>query len=1357
MGKHRRISIARSPSGPSSSAANAAGRTFRARSVPRALSCVAIPKPTAGKLTNRWSPPAPWRSCFLAPLLALIALALTAGTALAASPETPFTREPKSITATTAVLNGELNPGAPDHLEPLESETYEFAYAPSGSECTAAGGLVAPEPAAMALGEAGENVAPLTVTGLEGSTEYAFCVVAINTPFGGSPEPTYAAPEIFTTLPAAPKIEGPLAPPTAVTPFEESLEASVNPENQPTTSCVFEYGKTTDHEQSVKCSPSVLEGASDTPASASVAGLKAATKYHYRIVVKNATGQTESAGEFTTAAEAAPAVEGETVSGVSSTGAKLEAQVNPNYQKTTYEFEYSTSEAEVLAGKGTPVAAAGALEGFGGQTASATTGVLAPGTTYYYRVLATNATGTTDGAVQSFTAVPLPHGVKGEGVTATTASFTGDLTPLNEKVATKYSFAYNVGAACAGGLTTPETEEEAGKGTGTAAVGPEAVTELQPNAEYAVCLVASNEFGSETSAPITFKTLVAGPKIDSEGTSGVTPYEATLEAQVNPNNQKTTYKFEYSTSATGETLNAPVTTLPGGPALEGYGEQTASAPTGHVLTPGSTYYFRVIAENAKGETEEGKVEKVETPALSKPTIEGESASAITPFDATLEATVNPDYQITTIAFEYATEQSVLLKKAGTTVSAPSLPAAGPGQPDSVALNNVLQAGTKYFYRVVAANGTGTTENKGVIATFQTLPAAAPKIVGESAAGIQATVATLEAEINPEGAATTTHFEYLTEAQFKANGKTFTGAQNDARDQARRVAHGSGHRHRQDHASGTRDHLPLPSRRDERVGGKTETMYGEDKTLTTPATPSSEPSQGCENEARRAEQPFGQTLPDCRAYEMVSPVQSDGQDATDASIAILPRAAVSGEALAYASRGTFGTPAGGNLENELISRREANGWGTQNVTPLYNPLQTLTDSAYGAVAFTPDLGEGLVSTSASLLKEAPAVPGEYDLYLAGFAAHEYRYIAQSYYPMGASTDLSRVVFGETGEVSEWQDGAGTVPVSVSNEGEALNAGVGDAAEYQGARRDKDVWHAVSGDGSRVYFTSPGFEQGSSGARLPDNRQLYVRVNTEQSQSRLLSPEANANGALTAGSEVVTALVPALAAEGYGVLTAGSTEVTGIRLKQEFHYGYFSAGQSVSGPDIPPNTTITKVSGATLTLSAPAEASTEDLLSSYRSASFTAGQKIAGYGIPPGTTVSAVGSVGSGELTLSKPAGVSGSEIALDAGGECTEPAQACTVDVSASQRATPDTHGLHSARYWGASADGSRTFFTSTSRVDQRLLHWDRRQRREPLRVRSAYGWADGSDGRTDRQHWRRRRGTGRGADLRRRPVRLLRR
>jgi hypothetical protein len=259
------------------------------------------------------------------------------------------------------------------------------------------------------------------------------------------------------------------------------------------------------------------------------------------------------------------------------------------------------------------------------------------------------------------------------------------------------------------------------------------------------------------------------------------------------------------------------------------------------------------------------------------------------------------------------------------------------------------------------------------------------------------------------------------------------------------------------------------------------------------------AETCPNEVRRAEQPFGQALPDCRAYEMVSPVETGGQDATDGKIFGVQRAAVSGEALTYESRGAFGGSAESAIvENQYISRRGSDGWSTQSIVPPHEPDGAELQTSYEASAFTPELTEGLASSNASLAGTGAPVTvsgggyREQDLYLTAFDPGVYEYIGQSFQPEAASSDLTHIVLGESGHLSEWINGH-TVKVGVENNGTEMNATAGMAAQAlsAGFDRQKDAWQAASADGSRVYFTSP--------ATAGSENQLYIRVNAEQSQS------------------------------------------------------------------------------------------------------------------------------------------------------------------------------------------------------------------------------------------------------------------
>ena len=270
---------------------------------------------------------------------------------------------------------------------------------------------------------------------------------------------------------------------------------------------------------------------------------------------------------------------------------------------------------------------------------------------------------------------------------------------------------------------------------------------------------------------------------------------------------------------------------------------------------------------------------------------------------------------------------------------------------------------------------------------------------------------------------------------------------------------------------------------------------------------------CPNEQLRAEQPYGLGLPDCRAYEMVSPLDKGDSDA------ILPesdaaRSSLSGEVLTWQSLGVFAGAEGSQLENQYIARRGANGWSTRGITPPYIPYSTALGGSYEALAFTPELTAGVARTDVPLTAELLPQYAEYNnLYLADLAVapvshrlltsgtpyvetpRESQGVAQEV--AGASTDLSHVVYNEDEHVLEWADGEPEPRlVSVGPEGEPLESAGAGGAEQSGRDlkpgSENDSWRSVSADGLRVMFTSPG------GVDSP-HKQLYVRENAGQPQS------------------------------------------------------------------------------------------------------------------------------------------------------------------------------------------------------------------------------------------------------------------
>jgi phosphodiesterase/alkaline phosphatase D-like protein len=177
----------------------------------------------------------------------------------------------------------------------------------------------------------------------------------------------------------------------------------------------FDYGTSTNYTSQTISEP-ILNTAPDL-VDAAVTGLSPNTLYHYRIEATDAWGTSYGADEtFTTAAGTPPpAVATGSASGIGANSATVAGTVNPNGTATTYQFDYGTSTSYTSQAPAPPDPSAGS--GTTAQTESITLTDLSPNTVYHYRIEATNTSGTSYGADQTFTTAT-------SGSPSLTASFT---------------------------------------------------------------------------------------------------------------------------------------------------------------------------------------------------------------------------------------------------------------------------------------------------------------------------------------------------------------------------------------------------------------------------------------------------------------------------------------------------------------------------------------------------------------------------------------------------------------------------------------------------------------------------------------------------------------------------------------------------------------------------------------------------------------------------------------------------------------------------------------------------------------------------------------------------------------------
>jgi phosphodiesterase/alkaline phosphatase D-like protein len=243
-------------------------------------------------------------------------------------------------------------------------------------------------------------------------------------------------------------------------------------------------------------------------------------------------------------------------------------------------------------------------------------------------------------------------------------------------------------------------------------------------------------------------TLGSPPIATSDAATSISENNATLNGTVIPNGLATLAWFEYGT-------DSALLTHSDSPDQDVGNGLVAQSPSTDLsgLAPGTTYYFRVCAENSGGYSE-GQIMNFATASPgTPPVVTTVAATSVGATGATLNGSVIPNGLATTAWFEWGTDSTFAIYS---TTGSQVVGSGTTSQTIHQALAG-LTTGTTCYYRVAASNGSGTSI--GAILTF--LPGAAPTATTLTATAVGTTSATLNGNVNPNGLDTDAWFEWGT--------------------------------------------------------------------------------------------------------------------------------------------------------------------------------------------------------------------------------------------------------------------------------------------------------------------------------------------------------------------------------------------------------------------------------------------------------------------------------------------------------------------------------------------------------------------------------------------------------------------
>jgi Subtilase family len=353
----------------------------------------------------------------------------------------------------------------------------------------------------------------------------------------------------------------------------------------------------------------------------------------------------------------------------------------------------------------------------------------------------------------------------GEPIGSSEAKACGTLDP-HVDATVGYRFAYNKGTSCLGGRETALAPESL---RADAAVSAE-LTGLEPDTEYAYCLIATDTYGETEGSTVTFATGPTAPHAPATlAAAEIATETATLEGRLTAERSPSTWYFEYAPG--GSCSAAGVSRTP--EAQDAHPDEPTEVRAAAIdLEPGTEYSACLIAKNTAGASAGSPISfttKAIPPKVVSVALVGQPGAR----EATIEGHVLPGAQHAKCELEYgSTEAYGIDVPCGEDL-------AGSGDSGAAAVVHVtgLEPGAAYDYRLIVENSSGPSAPGEGTGTFTT-QTATPLLSAESASEVGASGALLSGTVVREGARTRYWFEYgATEAlgQSTPGGEVSAGA------------------------------------------------------------------------------------------------------------------------------------------------------------------------------------------------------------------------------------------------------------------------------------------------------------------------------------------------------------------------------------------------------------------------------------------------------------------------------------------------------------------------------------------------------------------------------------------------------